>query len=167
MMFRTLVVITAIGGAALGSGQAQQPADQPPAASVPATETLTVVEEESTPVFTRMCTKCHPPDRVLSQRRTRTQWEEALEKMTKLGAMGTDEEWETVQTYLLRHYGRLNINRAPAEDIELVLHLSAAEAEAIVAHRKEKGSFADFDAVTRVPGVSAEKLQQNRNAITF
>jgi competence ComEA-like helix-hairpin-helix protein len=147
---------------------AQDP--QSPPAGAPAqtsTEVLTVVEEEATPVFNKMCTKCHTPDRVLGQRRTRTQWEEVLEKMTKLGAAGTDEEWDTVQTYLLKHYGRLNINRAPADDIALVLGVTPEEAAAIVGYRKEKGEFTDFDALTKVPGVKLEKLQQSRTAITF
>jgi len=145
-------------------------AQQPPPAAPPAsadTEVLSVVEEPATPVFTRMCTKCHTPDRVLSQRRTKTQWEEILEKMTKLGAAGSDEEWDTVQTYLLKHYGRINVNKAVADDLVLVLGLTADEAAAIVSYRKDKGDFADFDALARVPGLGAQKLQLVRSAITF
>jgi len=152
--------------APLGAGQ-QQPPAQPATAPPASTEALTVVEEQATPVFTRMCTKCHPPDRILSQRRTKTQWEEVLEKMTKLGASGTDEEWDTVQGYLLRHYGRINVNKAQADDLVQILDLPPADAAAIVAYRKAQGDFPDFDALLKVPAVNTEKLQHARTAITF
>src|SRR5437868_14531158 len=109
-MSSAITVIGFVLALTLAARVPQAPAAAPPAQATPTTgdEVLTVVEEAATPVFNRMCTKCHTPERVLSQRRTKTQWEEVLDKMTKLGASGTDEEWETVQTYLLKHYGRVN-----------------------------------------------------------
>jgi competence ComEA-like helix-hairpin-helix protein len=104
---------------------------------------------------------------VLTQRRTKTQWEEVFEKMTKLGAAGTDEEWDTVQAYLLRHYGQININRAAADDLEQILQLSPADAAAIVNYRKAQGNFTDFDALLKVPGINKDSLQHHRAAITF
>ena len=155
----------------MGIAGAQQPASPapPPAGSQPpaSSEVLSVVEEEATPVFTRMCTKCHTPDRVLTERRTKTQWEEVLDKMTKLGAAGTDEEWETLQAYLLRHYGRINVNRASVDDLVQILGVSAADGAAIVSYRKANGDFADFDALLKVPGIKTDTLQHHRSAITF
>jgi competence protein ComEA len=159
-----LSVMVAAAFVPVGAQQSPAPSPAAPPAS---DEVLTVVEEAATPVFTRMCTKCHPPDRILSQRRTKTQWEEVLEKMTKLGASGTDEEWETVQTYLLKHYGRINVNKAQADDLVQILDLTPADASAIVAYRKAQGDFAGFDALLKVPAVNTEKLQHARNAITF
>jgi competence protein ComEA len=158
---------TLLAGTLVPVGARQQPPALPPTAPPASAEVLSVVEEAATPVFTRMCTKCHPPDRILSQRRTKTQWEEVLEKMTKLGASGTDEEWETVQGYLLKHYGRININKALADDLAQILDIAPAEAEAIISYRKAHGDFADFDALLKVPAVNTEKLQHARNAITF
>ena len=131
----------------------------PPAAQQP--------DEQAAEVFKTTCTRCHTPDRILSARKTRTQWEETLDKMTKLGATASDEDWTTVLGYLMRHAGKVNVNRAPAKDIALVLDISAADADAIVNFRKANGDFADYDALAKVPGINVEKLEKSKDAIAF
>src|SRR4051794_7181870 len=41
-------------------------------------------------VFQRVCVLCHPPDRIVSVRKTKTEWEEVLDKMITKGAQITD-----------------------------------------------------------------------------
>jgi competence ComEA-like helix-hairpin-helix protein len=119
-------------------------------------------------MFTRVCIKCHTADRVLGSRRTRSQWEETITTMqTARGAVITDEEFETVLTYLVKEHGRVNINRGTADDIVEVLGVTPAVAETIVKYRREHGSFEDFDALTKVPGLDLEKLEKKRDAISF
>jgi competence protein ComEA len=117
--------------------------------------------------FTAVCSKCHTPERILAARRTRTQWEEILDKMTKLGAQVTDDNYDTLMDYLLRRYGMININRGESKEIALVVNLPAADADAIVKYRADHGPFADFDAVAKVPGIDVKKLEANRAAISF
>ena len=118
--------------------------------------------------FTRTCIKCHTADRVVGSRRTRSQWEEVITTMqTARGAVITDEEFETVLSYLVKEHGRVNINRATTDDIVEVLGVPAAAAETIVKYRKEHGSFEDFDALAKVPGMDLEKLEKKRDAISF
>jgi competence protein ComEA len=117
--------------------------------------------------FKATCVKCHTPERIMAARKTRTQWEETIDKMTKLGATVTDEDFETVIDYLLRHSGKVNVNKAVEKDLVLVLAITKAEAEAVVAYRKTNGDFTDLDALTKVPGIDAEKLQKNKDAIAF
>ena len=74
--------------------------------------------------FTAVCSKCHPADRIVATRRTRTQWEETLEKMTKLGAQITDDNYDTLIEYLLRHYGKINVNRGASKDLALVANIT-------------------------------------------
>ena len=69
-------------------------------------------------------------------RRTGAEWEEVLTKMIEKGATGTEKEFETVYGYLLRNFGKLNINAARPDEIAMVLGLSEKEAQAIVAYRK-------------------------------
>ncbi len=157
-------LVVTIGAA----GAQQSPAPIPaPQAVAQAPADMALAEDDGTLVFRAMCTRCHAPDRILAERRTRIQWEEVFEKMVTVGAMGTDEQWDTVQTYLLRHYSRVNVNRAPADDIAIILGVPAADATAIVAFRKAHGDFADFDALARVPGIDREKLERNRKAVSF
>jgi competence ComEA-like helix-hairpin-helix protein len=118
--------------------------------------------------FTRNCVKCHPADRIAGSRRTRTQWEEVMTTMqTARGAVISDEDWDVIQTYLVKHYGRVNVNRAPVNELVEVLAVAPEAAENIVKYRKEHGEFADFDAFAKVPGLELEKLEKLRDAISF
>ena len=117
--------------------------------------------------FNAVCSKCHTPERLLAARRTRTQWADILDKMTKLGAQVTDDNYDVLMGYLLGHYGVININRGEPKDISLVVNITPADADAIVKYRTDHGNFADFDAVAKVPGIDVKKLEEHRAAISF
>jgi competence ComEA-like helix-hairpin-helix protein len=87
--------------------------------------------------------------------------------MVTLGAKGTDEDFEIILEYLVREFGRVSINAAAAEEIAQVLHLEEGAADAIVQHRAKHGKFADFEALSAVPGVPIEALRKRRDAIVF
>jgi competence ComEA-like helix-hairpin-helix protein len=119
-------------------------------------------------VFANVCGKCHPKERAVVTRRTRSQWEEVITTMiTTRNAQISDEDFDTVLGYLSREYGRVNVNRAPAPDIVEVLHVPEKVGETIVQYRKEHGPFQDFDGLAKVPGVDREKLESRREAILF
>jgi competence ComEA-like helix-hairpin-helix protein len=126
-----------------------------------------VSAQDPPPAFARVCSKCHDGTRIIEGRRLRSQWEETLEKMVALGAAGTDEDFEAVLDYLVRAHGRVNVNTAAADEIGLVLHLDANQSGAIVKYREEHGKFADFEALTKVPGIPIEGLKKVRDAILF
>lgn len=151
--FRLLFSMLALGlfATAVASvvSSAQEPEDAPAAA------------------FKRVCSSCHDSDRILATRRTRTQWEEIIEKMIDRGAEGTSEDFTTAEVYLLRVSGRVNVNRAQSKDIVAVLSLTEKDADAIAEYRKANGEFKDFDALCKVPGIDLEKLKQGRDAIAF
>jgi transcriptional accessory protein Tex/SPT6 len=104
---------------------------------------------------------------VVQGRRFRSQFEELIEQMIARGAVVNDEDYDVIITYLVTEFGRVDVNKASAADLAEVLHLDAAEAEAIVAARKAAGPFADFDALTAAPGVSVEALRKRRDALFF
>jgi len=124
-------------------------------------------EDPSAALFNRMCSNCHDAVRVTSMRRTRTDWEDVLNKMIQEGATGTEKDFETVFDYLQRNYGKVYINRAQADEIALVTGLTKKDAEAIVAYRKANGDFANLDAVKKVPDIDAKKLDDRKDAIAF
>jgi len=124
-------------------------------------------QDPSTQLFTTMCSNCHDIVRVTSMRRTRTDWEDVLNKMIQEGATGTEKDFEAVFEYLQRNYGKVYINRAQADEIALVLGLTKKDAEAVVAYRKANGDFANFDAVKKVPDIDTKKLDDRRDAIAF
>jgi competence protein ComEA len=127
-----------------------------------------VPDEAAKQVFRKVCGNCHPAEGVTATRRTQAQWEEAFFNMiTEQGAKGTDDEFTLVFDYLLSHYGRVNVNRAPAREITAVLGLTAKDADAIVGYRAAQGEFPDFDSLLKVPGIDTEKLKQGRDAVSF
>jgi competence ComEA-like helix-hairpin-helix protein len=132
------------------------------------TETKSPEEVKAEESFTRTCIKCHPVDRIAGSRRTRSQWEEVMTTMqTARGAVIADEDWDVIQSYLVKHYGRVNVNRATVNDLVEVLGVTPETATAIVAYRKEHGEFIDYDAFAKVPGLDLEKLDKLRDAISF
>jgi competence ComEA-like helix-hairpin-helix protein len=137
-------------------------------AQEPKPESKSPEDVKAEEAFVRNCVKCHTADRVVGARRTRTQWEEVMTQMqTARGAIIPDEDWDVVQNYLVKHYGRVNVNRAAANDLVEVLAVTAETAENIVKYRKEHGDFVDFDAFAKVPGLNLEKLEKLRDAISF
>jgi competence ComEA-like helix-hairpin-helix protein len=153
---------------------AQQPAvgnaPQPAAPAAPQDQAAAAQpspDVKGAATFARVCSLCHDGARILSIRRSKSQWTEVIEKMMERGAQVSDADFEDVMDYLLRHYGRINVNKAAAEDLALVAGLSKKDAEAIVSHRDSHGDFPDFDALAKVPGVDAEKLNKARDAMTF
>jgi competence protein ComEA len=123
--------------------------------------------DASAALFKRVCGDCHELNAVTGTRRERQQWVDVIDEMYLEGAKGTDEEFADVLTYLLAHYGRVNVNRAPAEDFVDVLGMSKEDAARIVAHRTAQGPFETFDALLEVPGINVEKIRAQRNAIAL
>ena len=124
-------------------------------------------EDIAANAFKRVCSTCHDADRVTATRRTRTQWEEVIEKMIERGAQGTPDDFTAAEDYLLRVSGRVNVNRAPSKDLVAVLGLTTKDADAIAEYRKANGEFKDFDELCKVPAIDTEKLKQERDAISF
>jgi len=150
-----LVASTLIAAAPFNQTAAQQPSSAP------------VTDDPDAGLFVQMCVKCHEAARITALRRSKVEWEEIINKMIERGATGTEREFETVYGYLLRNYGKLNINRATPEDIAMILGLSEKDSQGIVADRTANGSFADFDALKKVPDIDLKKLEEHKDAVTF
>ncbi len=117
--------------------------------------------------FLKLCATCHRPETVVVGRRTRSQWEDTLEKMIAKGAKGTDDELMQTLDYLILNYGRVNMNNATASEIVEIVGLPREQAEAIVKHRRANGRFEDFEGLMKVPGVDTKQLEKMRDAISF
>jgi len=146
---------------------AATPSAATPSAATPSAATQPAADAKGAATFARVCSLCHDGARILSNRRSKSQWTEVIEKMMERGAQVSDDDFTEVMDYLLRHYGRINVNKAEAEDLAVVAGLSKKDAEAIVRYRDAQGDFPDFDALAKVPEIDIEKLNQAREAITF
>jgi competence protein ComEA len=130
-------------------------------------ESPKVPEDPDTGLFMRLCSNCHDTNQVVSRRRTRTEWEDIITKMVEQGLEGSPKDLDTVFAYLNRNYGKVFINRAQADELVAVLTITQKDADALVAYRKTAGSFADFEAIKKVPGIDLKKLEDKKDAIAY
>jgi competence ComEA-like helix-hairpin-helix protein len=114
-----------------------------------------------------LCASCHRVTTVVAKRRGFDDWRITIEGMVSRGAGGTDEELAIVLRYLTRHFGIVNVNLAPAKELEAVLPISADEAGAIVRYRTERGEFADLDGLKKVPVLHEKQVDEWKDRIAF
>jgi competence ComEA-like helix-hairpin-helix protein len=117
--------------------------------------------------FQSLCSSCHEMAAVTAARRTKAGWKHVIDDMVDRGAEGSEEDLDAVLSYLATFYGRVNVNTASAQEMEKSLGLSVKQAEAIVAYRQHNGKIADFDQLTKIPGLDAGKIQAKRGWIAF
>lgn len=118
----------------------------------------------------RMCGTCHPADRAASVRLTRAGWQETMGKMVSLGAKGTDQELETVLTYLSTNFKGearkpLNMNTATSIDLESIGGFLRKESAAWIAARKAQGPCKTLDDLKKVNGVDFKKIEERRDRL--
>jgi hypothetical protein len=53
----------------------------------------------------KVCTACHELTRITSKKWTKEQWNDTVDKMAARGAKASDEEFETIVTYLAKYFG--------------------------------------------------------------
>jgi competence protein ComEA len=113
-----------------------------------------------------VCGSCHSLTMVAGLR-TESEWLDEIEQMVKIGAKGTDEQFERVIRVLLRTLTKVNVNTATAAEIAPVLDITDATAEAVVKFRSDKGNFKTLEDLKKVPGVDAAILNQRKDRIVF
>lgn len=120
----------------------------------------------------RVCGKCHSPEKAATLHQDRSQWEDTIAKMIKLGAQGSDEEFESVLNYLSKNFapetpGPIDVNRANVVDLETSLLLRRSEAKAVVQYRLVNGDFKSLADLEKVPGLDTKKIEERKGRITF
>lgn len=144
--------VFAIAAALVGAAQAQLP-DGPGKAET-----------------AKMCGTCHPAERAASVRLTRGGWQDVMTKMVGLGAKGTDQELETVLTYLSTNFqgeaGKpLNLNTARSVDLESIGGMLRKESAAWIAYRTKQGPCKSIDDLKKVQGVDFQKIEERRDRL--
>jgi competence protein ComEA len=115
----------------------------------------------------KVCSNCHSAESVVQTLRTRQEWSDVVDQMSRYGAEASDQEFDQILSYLVKHFSPIRINKATAKELESTLDVPANAAEAIVAHRAEKGDFKTLEDVKGVPGVEAEKLDRQKARLVF
>jgi competence ComEA-like helix-hairpin-helix protein len=158
------LIATAAGVLLVSTLLSASPAGQTAAAQQ---STSNVADDPANELFIQTCNRCHDAARITALRRTKTEWEEVINKMIERGATGSEEDFQTVFGFLRRHYGKVYINTANGEELTITLGLSSKDADAVLAYRKANGNFADFDAVKKVPDIDVKTLEEHKDAVAF
>jgi competence protein ComEA len=115
----------------------------------------------------KVCGNCHTAESVVQSWRTRQEWSDVVDQMSRYGAEATDQEFDQILTYLVKHFSPIRINKATAKDLESALDVPANVAEAIVGYRADKGDFTTIDDVKKVPGLEAGKIDAQKARVVF
>ncbi len=63
-------------------------------------------------------------------------WHDTVQTMVDRGASGTDEQFDDIMDYLHRTMTTIDVNTAPADELEIVLNVPETTAQAIIARRE-------------------------------
>lgn len=121
---------------------------------------------------TKMCSQCHELARSISLRQDRDGWTTTINKMAAFGMKGTPEDFALILDYLAKTYPaeevpRVNINTAPAIELEAGLSLRRSQAAALIAYREKHGPFQSFDDLKKVSALDVAKLSEKKHRIAF
>lgn len=117
--------------------------------------------------FENTCGGCHGADIVIGQTGTREVWQDTVDSMRSRGATGSDDDFKVIVSYLTKYFGvPVNVNSAPAKDLEANLDITTAEADAIVKARTAK-KFVNYADLAKVQGLDIKKIDPIKSRIKF
>ena len=120
--------------------------------------------------FVNVCSSCHDPTHVLGKQMSKPEWKAKVTEMLQEETDVTDEEKDAIVEYLAKNFPKpekVNVNKASAKEIALVLEMAPKDGDAIVAYREKNGAFKSFDDLKKVPTVDAGKIEARKGRIEF
>jgi len=120
----------------------------------------------------RVCSKCHSPDNVIANGQTREGWENTITKMATLGAAGSDDDFNDILDYLVKNFpppsaGKINVNKATAQELATGLSLSLQDAKTIVHYRQVNGDFKSIGDLEKISSIDTKKLEAEEARLAF
>ena len=119
-----------------------------------------------------ICSACHSTLIITQQKKSKPEWQAKVTQMLQEEADVTAAERDRIVNYLAASFPesapvKVNINKAAANELEAVLGLSPRDAQAIVRYRDEKGEFKNLEALKKVPGLDAAKIEAAKDRLEF
>jgi len=105
-----------------------------------------------------VCARCHNLQIVMDTPKSYDAWHDTVQKMVDLGAKGTDDQLDDVMDYLHRTMTTIDVNSADTDELQIVLNVSEATAQAIVARRRAKrfSGLADLKSIAGIDGPTVD-----------
>ena len=136
-------------------------------ALVPLAQAQDLPEGKGKDVLEQVCGACHGTDLVASRRATKQGWSYLVDDMVARGASATNEQIQTINEYLSKNLGQVNVNKGPSAELASVLEITSAQADAIVKYRMDHGDFKTLDDLKKVPGLETAKLDSKKDRVVF
>jgi competence protein ComEA len=124
-------------------------------------------------ILLRACTGCHKAEEFSAYRHTKQEYQSIVYRMGERGARATTTELDTVAAYLFQNFpkveeaGKINVNKASAQEIETGLRLTDKEAEAIVKYRESHGDYRVWRDLLIIYGVDGRKIEAAKDRMSF
>ena len=113
-----------------------------------------------------VCAQCHNLEIVMDTPMSYSAWHDTVQTMVDRGASGTDEQFADIMDYLHRTMTTIDVNTAHADELEIVLNVPEAAAQAIIARRSME-KFTGLADLKSVPGVDASTVDAKARLIFF
>jgi competence protein ComEA len=113
-----------------------------------------------------VCARCHNLQIVMDTPMSYDAWHDIVQTMMDRGATGTDQQFADVMDYLHRTMTTIDVNTADADELQIVLHVPEATAQAIIARRSTQ-RFTSLTELESVPGVNASSAEAKARLIFF
>lgn len=122
------------------------------------------------------CSGCHDLRQVLTQKKTKANWDATVRKMVSAYQAPVDPaDIPSVVEYLAKNFNDnnpidqlpMNVNTCSEAALERLPGINKDLAEAIVASRKSDGAFPGTDALLRVKGLDGKEVEKIKDFIKF
>ena len=116
-----------------------------------------------------MCSMCHSPNAVIGKQGSKQWWRSKVTEMLQESTDIPASDVDIIVAYLAKNFPvvKINVNKAPAKDLETGLELTDKESAAIVQYREAKGNFKTLDDLKKVPGLDAVKIESKKDRLEF
>ena len=121
----------------------------------------------------RACTGCHTAESFTAYRFTKDEYQSIVRRMADRGAQATAAELDQIAAYLAKNFpqaderGKVNVNKATAQELEAELGLTAKEAEAVISYRERHGDFHAAGDLYVIYGLDGAKIEKAKERISF
>jgi len=136
-------------------------------AQVPLAQAQDLPEGKGKDVVEQVCGACHGTDLIGSRRATKQGWSYIVDDMVSRGASASNEQIQTINDYLGKNLGQVNVNKGASTEIASVLEITSAQADAIVKYRMDHGDFKTVDDLKKVPGLESAKLDSKKDRVVY
>lgn len=133
----------------------------------PAAHAQDLPEGKGKDAVEQVCGACHGTDLVSARRATKQGWSYIVDDMVSRGASATNEQIQSINEYLAKNFGQVNVNKAPAAEIASVLEITSEQADAIVKYRMEHGDYKSVDDIKKAPGLDSAKLDTKKDRVVY